>query len=264
MRRPFTLIGVAHLLPLPAGPQRSDGFAAVHARALHDAAVLADAGFDGIILENFGDAPFPAGPVEPHVVAFTAVLCAAIRARHRLQVGINLLRNDAHAAMGVAAAAGADFIRVNIHAGAMVTDQGILQGDAHRTLRYRRELGAGDPGPGHVRIAADVMVKHAAPLGPVDIGALAADTAYRGGAAVLIVTGEGTGKAADPARVQRVRAAVPDVPIWLGSGVTAATLPMWMDLADGAIVGTAVHADGDITRPLDPARAGELARGAGR
>lgn len=257
-RSGFALIGVCHLLPLPAGPVASPGFAAVIERALFDARVLADADFDGLILENFGDAPFPAGPVDPHVVALVAILAARIRERHpALRIGINLLRNDARSAIGVAAAADADFVRVNVHAGAMLTDQGILQGDAHRTLRYRRELGA-DAGDRPVAIIADVLVKHAVPLGPVDIGALAADTAKRGGAEVLIITGEGTGKAADPARVHAVRAAVPDVPVWLGSGVTAETLPMWREIAQGAIVGTAVHEDGDVRKPLSAERAARL------
>lgn len=259
----FALVGVAHLLPIPAGPVASPGFRAVTERAMADAAVLAGAGFDGIILENFGDAPFPAGPVDPHVVALVAILAARIRERHpALRIGINLLRNDARSAMGVAAAADADFVRVNVHAGAMLTDQGILQGDAHRTLRYRRELGA-DAGERPVAVIADVLVKHAVPLGPVDIGALAADTARRGGAEVLIVTGEGTGKAADPARVHAVRAAVPGVPVWLGSGVTADTLPTWRRIAQGAIIGTAVHEDGDVRRPLDRARAARIRAAAG-
>ncbi len=254
----FTLLGVAHLLALPAGPVASLGFAAVRARALADAEVLAGEGFDGVILENFGDAPFPAGPVDPHVVAFVAVLAAEIRSRHTLQIGINLLRNDARGALGVAAAAGADFVRVNVHTGAMLTDQGVLQGDAHHTLRYRRELGAE-----RVRIAADVLVKHAVPLAPMEVGGVASDTAKRGGADVLIVTGTGTGAAADPVRVRRVREAVPGTPIWLGSGVTAETLPMWAEIADGAIVGTVVHEEGDLRRPLDRGRAARV-RGAVR
>ena len=125
-------------------------------------------------------------------------------------------------------------------------------------MRYRRELGVADPGPGHVRIAADVLVKHAVPLGDVEIGAVAADTARRGGAEILIVTGEGTGKAADPARVRRVREVLPDVPVWLGSGVTVQTLPLWMSIAQGAIIGTAVHEDADITKPLDAGRAAAI------
>ena len=48
----------------------------------------------------------------------------------------DVLRNDARAALAVAAATGAAFIRVNVHAGAVVADQGILEGEAaERTCR---------------------------------------------------------------------------------------------------------------------------------
>lgn len=249
LSRPFALVGVLHLLPLPGGPRPSPGFGAVRERALADAAALAEGGAHAAIIENFGDAPFPAGPVEPHVVAFAATLAAEIAARHpRLLLGINLLRNDARSAVGVAAATGAAFVRVNVHVGAMVTDQGLLQGDAHHTLRYRRELGV------PVGIVADVLVKHAVPLGPADIGAVAADTYRRGGAEVLIVTGEGTGRPADPARAEAVRRAVPEAPLWVGSGVDLDSLPTWRKLARGAIVGTALHRDGRVSEPLDVER----------
>lgn len=255
LAHPFAFVGVVHLLPLPAGPRPSPGFAAVRERALADAAALAHGGAHAVILENFGDAPFPADAVEPHVVAFCAVLAAELRARHpSLVVGLNLLRNDARGAMGAAAAAGAGFVRVNVHVGAMVTDQGLIQGAAHHTLRYRRELGA------DVGIAADVLVKHAAPLGPSAAGPVAADTFRRGGADVLIVTGEGTGRPADPARAEEVRRAVPEAPLWVGSGVTEATAVTWRGLGlRGAIVGTALHEEGQLSRPLDVERVRAMA-----
>jgi membrane complex biogenesis BtpA family protein len=248
LSRPFAFVGVIHLLPLPGGPRPSEGFAAVRERALADAAVLAEGGAHAAILENFGDAPFPAGPVEPHVVAFVAILTAEIRARHpQLLLGVNLLRNDVRSALGVAAAAGGAFVRVNVHVGAMVTDQGLLQGDAHHTLRYRRELGA-QP---EIGIAADVLVKHAVPLGPAEAGSVAADTYRRGGADVLIVTGAGTGRPADPSRAEEVRRAVPEAPLWIGSGVDLVSLPSWRTLAQGAIVGTALHRDARVSEPLE-------------
>jgi membrane complex biogenesis BtpA family protein len=139
----------------------------------------------------------------------------------------------------------------------MVTDQGLLQGDAHATLRYRRELGA------DVGIAADVLVKHAVPLGTADVGATAADTWHRGGADVLIVTGQGTGMAADPARAEAVRVAVPEARVWVGSGVSEATAGAWRERVHGAIVGTALHRDGDARAPLDPARVARMGRALG-
>ena len=123
------------------------------ARALHDAGVLRDAGFSAVIVENLGDAPFDPGPGEPHVIAHMAVVASMVRRVHgaSLVVGINVLRNAPLAALGIASAVGADFIRVNVHVGAMVTDQGLLEGRARDTLLYRRRLGL------ECAIAADVQ-----------------------------------------------------------------------------------------------------------
>ncbi len=246
---PFTFVGVVHLLPLPAGPRVSPGFAAVRARAWEDVEALVRGGVDGAILENLGDAPFSAGPVDPHVVAFLADLAGElVRTWPELAVGINLLRNDAHGALGVAAAVGAAFVRVNVHVGSMWTDQGLIHGEAHRSLRYRQELGA------DVAIAADVLVKHAVPPAEMDVARVAADTSRRGGAEVLIVTGEGTGHEADPARLDAVRRAVPETPVWVGSGVSFANARAWRERASGAIVGTALHRDGALAAPLERER----------
>ena len=72
-----------------------------------------------------------------------------------------MLRNDADAALAVAVAVGAAFLRVNVHTGARVTDQGLVEGDAATTMRTRRALGATA-----VEVWADVDVKHSAPLAP--------------------------------------------------------------------------------------------------
>jgi len=83
---------------------------------------------------------------------------------------------------------------------------------------------------------------------------VAADTYRRGGADVLIVTGAGTGRPADPARAEEVRRAVPEAPLWIGSGVDLDSLPMWRRLANGAIIGTALHRDAQVSQPLDVER----------
>lgn len=252
---PFQFHGVVHLLPLPAAPRGSPGFAAVRDRALADAEVLARGGATGIILENFGDAPFARDAVDPHVVAAIAVLGAELRAAHPgLTLGVNVLRNDARAALGIAAIVGARWVRINVLAGAAVTDQGLIQGDAHGWLRYRRELGAEGVG-----ILADVHVKHARPLAGGPIGEAAADLAHRAGADVLIVTGRATGAAVDAADVDAVRAAAPDAPVWLGSGVSEASARAWRQRVHGAIVGTALHRGGDVRAPLELARVQRMA-----
>ncbi|MEZ4319463.1 MAG: BtpA/SgcQ family protein [Myxococcota bacterium] len=252
-----TFFGVVHLLPLPGSPRGGD-LDAVRARALADARTLAEGGVDGLIVENFGDAPFERGAVDAFTLAALTTLALEVRRTvPTVRLGINVLRNDARAALAIAAAVGADLIRVNVHTGVMVTDQGVIEGDARNTLLERARLGA------NVAIAADVLVKHAVPLGDPDIVQVARDTAYRGLADVLIVTGSGTGQAHDPARVRTVKRAVPDRPVWVGSGITpdsarvlAATPPG--EGADGAIVGTWLHRDGDLDAPLDLARVREM------
>lgn len=245
----FVFVGVIHLGALPGGPRPSAGFAAVRERALRDAEAIVRGGAQAAIVENLGDAPFPAGPVAPHVLAAVAAIGSEVRAAFpSLELGVNLLRNDARGSLGVAAAIGAAFVRVNVHTGAMLTDQGILQGDAHGTLAYRQSLGAS------VRIAADILVKHAIPIGVPDIGTTAADTFRRGGADVLIVTGSATGAATDPSRFQAVREAVPEAPVWVGSGVTLGTARDWRAVAHGAIVGTALHIGSEIHAPVDVER----------
>jgi hypothetical protein len=253
--RSCRFVGVVHLLPLPAAPRGSAGFEAVRARALADAEALALGGAEGAIIENFGDAPFARGPVDPHVVAAMALLVAEVRQRHpALPLGVNVLRNDARAALGIAAVAGADWVRVNVMAGAAVTDQGVIEGNAHEWLRYRRELGAE-----RVQFLADVHVKHARPLGGGPIGEAAADLHNRAGADVLIVTGRATGAPAAEADVAEVRAAAPGAAIWLGSGVSHASAAHWRSRVDGAIVGTALHAGGDVRAPLDVERVARMA-----
>ena len=214
-------------------------------RALADARTLAAGGADALIIENLGDCPFTAGSVDAFTIAAMTRIAGAVRAAD-LPMGINVLRNDALGALAVAAAAEADFIRVNVHTGVMVADQGVLTGTARQTLLERRRLGV------RVAIAADVHVKHAVPLGDSRIEDAAHDTWHRGDADVLIISGAGTGKPTDPTDVRTVRAAVPESTIWIGSGIsTNRPLP---EEADGAIVGTYLHRDSDLTAPLDPER----------
>ena len=248
------LVGVLHLPPLPGSPRPGPGMQAVIDHALRDAETLAEGGADGLIVENLGDAPFDI-TVEPHVTAALAVVAHAVRQRlgDALAVGVNALRNDPMAALGAAAASGAGFVRVNVHVGTMVTDQGIIEGRPRSSLLYRQRVAP------DVALIADVLVKHAAPLVDYDLEQLARDTARRGGADALVVTGSGTGRPTDLGRVRAVRAAVPEIPVWVGSGTTLESAPEVGRTAHGAIVGTALHRDADLRAPLDVERVRAMA-----
>jgi hypothetical protein len=259
MRFQRTVIGMVHLVPLPGSPRWAGSMRDVLAVALADARALIDGGVDALLVENFGDAPFAPGRVEPATVAAVSVVAAEVRrAFPQALLGLNVLKNDARAALGVAAAVGAEFIRVNVHAGAVLADQGIVHSDAYGTLRDRRLLGV------DVSILADVGGKHAVPLAPVEIEQTARDLVHRGLADALVVSGAATGQATPLGEVKRVRSAVPDVPLLIGSGVTAETAAELLSVADGLIVGTSVKRDGDVRQPVDRARVEKLVAAARR
>ena len=244
------LIGMLHLLPLPGSPRFGGEIAAVMESLLRDAEALVEGGVHGLILENFGDAPFYPQRVPPEVVAHLTRLAIEVRERFDVPLGVNVLRNDGRSALAIAQAAGADFIRVNVLCGARVTDQGIIPGIAHELLRDRALLGAEG-----VKILADVNVKHSAPLGPPrPIEDEVAETIERGGVDAVVVSGSGTGQATDVEEVRRAKTAAGDTPLFVGSGVTAETIANYLPHADGFIVGTALKRDGVVTHPVDPTR----------
>jgi len=229
------VIGMIHLQALPGAPAFADLGAVVDAAA-GDLDALVQGGIRAVLVENFHDVPFWPDRVPPETVAAMAVVVAELRRRAGdVVVGVNVLRNDADAALALAAATGAAFVRINVHTGATVADQGLLAGRAHRTLRRRRELGLA-----HVGILADVRVKHAVPLGERDLADEARDLRLRGLADVIVASGPATGAATDPGQVRRLRDALPDCPLAVGSGVTRDNWSGFSGLADGCIVGTSL------------------------
>jgi uncharacterized protein len=249
---PRGLIGVVHLLPLPGDPAHAGGgFAAAYERARADAEALVEGGVAGLIVENFGSAPFFKGTagerIPPHQAAALTRVCLACK-QLGVPVGVNCLRNDAHTALGIAAACELDFIRVNVHTGAYVSDQGVIEGEAATSLRYRAALGSS------TAIWADVLVKHATPLAPLEPEAATHDCLDRGLADAVIVTGASTGAPIDAALLARVRAAAAGKAVILGSGLTPDNAVELLAHADAAIVGSWLKVDGVVRNAVDRER----------
>ena len=250
------VIGMVHLRALPGSPRWAGSMEAVVQAALADARALADGGADALVVENYGDVPFTAGRVDAATVAAMAVVIGEIKRAVTLPVGVNVLRSDALSALAVAAAVGGRFVRVNVHVGAVVADQGILQSRAHDSLRYRRLLGL------DISILADVQAKHGMPLAPIPLEQEARDCVSRGLADGLVVSGAATGEPTPMNDLKRVRGAAPHVPLLVGSGATPETAAALLSIADGLIVGTAVKRDGILANPVDPGRVRRLVEAA--
>jgi hypothetical protein len=251
---PRALIGMLHLGALPGSPAHRAGMDELIAGALAEARVYRDAGFHALLIENMHDRPYLAGTAGPETVAAMTAIGRAVRADLDLPLGVQVLAAANREALAVALATGASFVRVEAFAYAHVADEGLLQASAGPLLRYRREIGAG-----HVRIFADIKKKHASHAITADLDlvetARGAEFCMADG---LIVSGEATGRAADPTEVAAVAKSV-GVPVLVGSGATPDNLSCF-PTADGFIVGSAVKRDGQWSNALDPGRAKAVAQ----
>ncbi len=252
------IIGVVHLLPLPTSARWGGSLKAVIDRAEQEATALASGGIDGIIVENFFDVPFPKNQVDPAVVSAMTVVVQRIQNLVTVPVGLNVLRNDGRSAIAIASCVKAQFVRINVLTGVMATDQGLIEGEAHQLLRYRRELGS------DVKIFADVLVKHARPLSSPNLTVAVKDTIQRGLADAVILSGWATGSPPDQEDLELASAAANGTPVFIGSGANWENVGTLLQAANGVIVSSSLKRHGEIQQPIDPIRVSEFVEAARR
>lgn len=248
---PGALIGMVHLAALPGSPHSSRTVAEIAAEAAREARLLAESGFDAILVENMHDRPYLRREVGPETVAAMAVATAAVREAVACPVGVQVLAGANVEALAICVATGATFLRAEGFAYASVADEGLFgEADAARLLRRRRELGATG-----VAILADIRKKHSshAITGDLDLAEHAAGAAFMGADAV-VVTGSATGKPTSTDDLAAAKRGGP-LPVVVGSGADAASVASLLAHADAIIVGSSIKRDGHWANPIDPARA---------
>jgi uncharacterized protein len=254
---PRALVGVVHTGGLPGTPASAQSIDQIVETAVAEARVYASAGFHGVIIENTHDRPYLKGNVGPEIVAALAVIGHEVRRAATLPLGVQVLAGANHAALAVALACGASFVRVEGFVFAHVADEGLIESSAGSLLRYRRAIGAD-----RIRVFADIKKKHSAHALTADVSlietAKAAEFFLVDG---VIVSGIATGQPADASEVQSVTEAV-GIPTLVGSGVTLDNLRDYSD-ADALIVGSSIKHGGVWSGPIDESRARALARAFG-
>lgn len=253
-KRAKPIIAMIHTGPSPGVPG-SRGVGCAVERAVAEARLYAELGVDGVMVENMHD--FPAvheRHMGPEVVAFmTRVACAVKRHVGRIPVGIQVLFQANKTALAVAHAAGCDFVRAEGWTHAHISDKGIAEASAGETLRYRKAIGAE-----RVPVFADIKKKHAAHAWTADVSiAEMAAAAELHRADAVIVTGSTTGDAPSPDDLIEVASAT-NLPIYVGSGLTAENFVDYIDLADGFIIGSAFKENGDWRAPVCESRVRNL------
>ena len=228
------VIGMVHLPPLPGSPSYDgEDVNAIIDKALRDAQALRDGGVDGLLIENFWDMPYRSGSVKPSTIATMTVIAREIASLTGLPIGINVLRNDAVAALAIAKAVGGSFIRVNVYIEVMATDQGVIEPCAYRVQMAKKMYHAKN-----IKVFADINVKHGAPVAPRPIDEVAEDAIERGLADAIILTGSRTGLAPSVSDIVKVRERLPNTPIIIGSGCTPENIEILFKYANAVIVGS--------------------------
>src|SRR5262249_11768294 len=176
-----------------------------------------------------------------------------------LPVGINVLANAGEAAIAAAKASGASFIRVNQWVNAYVSNEGFVQGNSARILRYRAALQARD-----IAIFADVHVKHGAHAIVADrsVEEQARDVEFFD-ADVTIATGNHTGDATHTDEIENNRKGT-YLTVLVGSGLSVENAGELLERADGAIVGTSLKENGEWWGRVSVERVHALVRLVGR
>lgn len=253
------VIGVIHCPAFPGAP-RYDGRTsdALYDCALADARAYARGGVDGLIVENHGDVPFSKpGDIGHETSAFMAVMADRIARETGLPIGINVLANASIPALAIAAASGAAFVRVNQWANAYIANEGFIEGEAARALRYRAQLHAQG-----IRVFADAHVKHGAHAIVADraLEELVRDVEFFDADAV-IATGQRTGDAASVDYLRQIRAAT-HLPLLVGSGCTERNVAEILSVVDAVIVASSLKVGGVWWNPVDEAKVRDFMRAA--
>ena len=249
-------IGMVHTLPLPGACRCATTLDETVARAVADATALERAGFDAVMVENLHDGPYADGSMDYQKVAALTKVCVRVRDAVGIPVGIDAC-GDPIAGFGIGSAAGLSFLRMPYFVDIRIGARGLCLPDAGNAVMARKRLNAE-----HIRILADIQVKHTYPLTEAIPLEESARWAVANLADALIVTGAETGVAAsldDLARVKRVSS----VPVIAGSGVNSGNVRQQYAVCDGAIVGTALKRGGNTLEPIDGALAEAFVRASG-
>jgi membrane complex biogenesis BtpA family protein len=242
---PRALVGMVHVGALPGTPAAHHSVDKLTHDAVAEARAYREAGFTAVMIENMHDRPYLKRAVGPEVVAAMTAIGREVRREVPLPLGVQVLAGANREAIAVAHAIGAEFVRCEGFVFAHVADEGLIESDAGGLLRYRRAIGAE-----RVKVFVDVKKKHASHAITADVPlvetARAAEFFLADG---VVVTGDATGRAADPAEVAAVVGAT-TLPVFVGSGLAPANLPEFA-AAHGFIVGSSVKRGGLWSNPLE-------------
>ncbi|WP_066496731.1 BtpA/SgcQ family protein [Abyssisolibacter fermentans] len=249
------IIGMIHTKALPGSPRyNGESMEEIIAFSMADAKALEAAGVDGLMFENAWDIPFSRPEdIGYDTVAALTVLVQEVTREVKLPFGINYLANAVIPSMATAKATGAFWVRCNQWVNAYVANEGLMDGQSAKAMRFKKSIMADD-----LKVMVDVHVKHGSHSIVADrsLEEQTRDNIFYD-ADMLIATGSRTGDATPLSEVKGIKENT-QLPVLVGSGLTAENAAELLPFIDGAIVGSSLKVDGVWWNPVDEARAKAL------
>jgi len=237
------IIGMVHLAALPGSVHYAESFQKTEERAIHEFKTLSDCGFDGAILQNTGDVPALENGDEA-TVAFMTKVGLMLRSVSDLMLGVNVLMNGSKAALAIAKAIEADFVRIKINSGAASTSTGIVQANPYEVLSFRNRIRATD-----IDMVGDLYDRTAAPVGEFPLEVLADLALRHAGMRALVISGYDYQEMIE--KLKLLRKKLPQALLVVGGSAKKSNLAELLDLSDGIIVGSSIKSGGGFLDPID-------------
>jgi uncharacterized protein len=246
------IIAMCHLQPLPGDPgyDAAAGVEGVLTAARRDLRALQNGGVDGVMFSNEASLPYLT-QVETITTATMARIVGELRSEITVPFGVNVLW-DPTATIDLAVATGARFVR-EVFSGVYASDFGLWNTNAGRTVRHRRAV-SGE----HVKLLYNIVPEAAVYVNDRDVASIAKSTVFNCQPDALCVSGLTAGAHTSADTLRSVKDAVPGTPVLANTGVRADTVAAQLEVADGAVVGTAFKREGHIWNEVDEARVAEL------
>lgn len=246
------VIALLHLNAFPGDPlfKRGDSMRKAVEDARKDLHALQDGGVDGILFSNEFSLPYQTH-VDFIAPAAMARIIGELMPEIRVPFGIDC-ESDPMAAVDLAAAVDANFVR-GLFTGAYVGDGGFTVPDVAAVLRRKKALGLDD-----CRLLYFLNNESDEYVAPRDVISIAKSILFCARPDAYCLMGFHAGQEADSNSIMEIRRAVPDVPVFSGTGCKAHNIIQKLEASDGACVGTTFKVDGKFDNHIDPERVKEF------
>jgi len=246
------IIAMCHMLALPGDPRYNveKGLDWVIECARRDLHALQDGGVDAVMFSNEASLPYLTR-VEPITYVTMARVIGELRGEIKVPYGVNVLW-DPKASLDLAMATGAQFVR-EIFSGIYASDFGLWNTNCGEVVRHQHAIHAE-----RVKLLFNIVPEAAVYLGHRDVADIARSTVFNLRPDALCVSGLTAGVASSTETLRRVKEAVPNTPVFANTGVRPENIREQLDVADGAVTGTAFKRDGYIWNEVEAGRVREF------